>query len=124
VKIPFGRITSALQSIRYEQDGIVLEGSFRKNTAHCIEFDGVLSGRLELTCDRCAHTYETRLNEPLRLRFSDRIVEDKEDLDIIEFLDGTIDLEYLLRSERNALEGDYHFCPACLTTDETLTIEL
>jgi uncharacterized metal-binding protein YceD (DUF177 family) len=124
VKIPFGRITATPKPIRLEEEGLVLDGMFHKTSAHCIELNGTLSGRIALVCDRCARTYAMEVDEPLKLRLSDRIVEDKEDLDIIEFLDGTIDVGYIVLSERNALEGDYHFCPACLKTDETLDIEL
>ena len=91
--------------------------------SHRVALEGKFLGSMTLECDRCGAAYDQLLDESLTLQISDRVVQDKEDLDIIEFLDGMIDLMYVLQSETNALAGDYHFCPTCAASDETLEIE-
>jgi hypothetical protein len=54
---------------------------------------------------------------------SDLISEDKDDLDIIEFLDGKIDLLYILESEITSIESSYHYCDKCNNSDEDFEIE-
>jgi len=49
--------------------------------------------------------------------------EDKDDLDIIEFLDGKIDLLYILESEITSIESSYHYCAKCDGNDEEFEIE-
>ncbi len=54
---------------------------------------------------------------------SDLVSEDKVDLDIIEFLDGEIDLSYILESEITSIESSYHYCDKCDNSDEDFEIE-
>jgi hypothetical protein len=54
---------------------------------------------------------------------SDQIVQNKDDLDIIEFLDGQIDISYILESEINALKSDYNYCGKCDNGEESFEME-
>jgi len=60
----------------------------------------------------------------LHLHLTDGVARNKEDLDIIEFFDGAIDMASILHSETDAVKGDYHYCPSCRESDTLLDIEL
>ena len=123
MKIAFDKVGSTPKPFTLTLEGVHFEGDLTKMSAHQIALNGRLHGHMALACDRCGSPYDQPLEESLSLHVSDRVVQDKEDLDIIEFLDGMIDLMYVLQSETNALAGDYHFCPTCAASDETLDLE-
>jgi len=123
VKIAFDKVGATPKPFLLTQDTVHFEGSLAKISAHRVGLKGTLLGHMTLECDRCGSAYDQPLEESLSLHISDRVVQDKEDLDIIEFLDGMIDLMYVFQSETNALAGDYHFCPTCVASNETLEIE-
>jgi len=68
-----------------------------------------LSGELELICYRCGEQFYKPLKSPLTLTLTDRVVEISDDLDIIEFLDGVIDLDFILNSEVSSIQNYYNF---------------
>ncbi len=94
-----------------------------KKSHHLVELKAILNGAIELQCDRCGISYREDINEDLVLRLRDEISQDKDDLDIIEFLDGVIDITYILESEVNTLAEDYHYCENCVSDDTSLEIE-
>ncbi|MBA1420156.1 MAG: hypothetical protein FAF03_04650 [Epsilonproteobacteria bacterium] len=121
--IVFDKVGSTAKPIELSSEGILLEGTLRKSGYHQVTLDAVLSGDLELDCDRCGDTYDYSVDSKLTLKLSDLVSEDKDDLDIIEFLDGKIDILYILESEINALKGTYHYCDKCDNNDEDFEIE-
>ncbi len=121
--IVFDKVGSTAKPIELSSEGILLEGTLRKSGYHQVTLDAVLSGNLELDCDRCGDTYDYNVDSKLTLKLSDLVSEDKDDLDIIEFLDGKIDILYILESEINALKGTYHYCDKCDKNDEDFEIE-
>jgi hypothetical protein len=123
VKITFDKIGTTAKPFSLEDQGIRMEGILVKEASHRVALNATLSGKMTLDCDRCGGAYSRELDEALKLRISDEVVEDKDNLDIIEFLDGRIDLLYILQGEINALAGDYHFCSPCEANDETLEME-
>jgi hypothetical protein len=76
-----------------------------------------------LCCDRCGQNYDYDLGSQLKLKLSDLVSENKDDLDIIEFLDGKIDILYILKSEINSIQSDYHYCVKCSDNDESFEVE-
>ena len=120
----FDKVGISPKPFSLEHRGIRLQGTLQKKAPHRVELTATLCGNLPLECDRCGTPYNQRLDEPLTLQISDEVVQDKDNLDIIEFLDGRIDLLSLIESEINALEGDYHFCPRCEADDTPLEMEI
>ena len=100
-----------------------MAGTLEKSGYHRVLLDAKVSGEVELDCDRCGVTYLSPSEYSLRLTLSDMLSEDKDDLDIIEFLDGVIDLTYILESEINALKESYHYCSKCDGNDDSFEIE-
>ena len=118
MKIAFDKVGSTAKSIELSSNGILLEGTLKKSGYHQVALDATLEGNLELECDRCGKTYTYTLDSNLKLKLSDLVSEDKDDLDIIEFLDGEIDILYILESEITSIQSSYHYCQDCDNDDD------
>ena len=105
MKIVFDKIGSTAKPIEVEINGVVLDGTLQKSGYHQVTLDAHMGGSIKLSCDRCGDAYDYEIDSKLRLKLSDLISEDKVDLDIIEFLDGEIDLSYILQSEITSIES-------------------
>jgi len=123
MKLLFEKIGSIIKPIDITSKGVKLVGSLQKSGYHQVTLDAKLLGSMELYCDRCGDRYHHTVDEILKLRLSDKISEDKDDLDIIEFLDGEIDVSYILDSELSSIESHYHYCSKCENSDEDFEIE-
>ena len=121
--IQFEKVGSAPKPFSCTREGLSLEGTLRKSGYHRVALLSALEGEISLQCDRCGKQYTKQLKHPLALTLSDEICKDKEDLDIIEFLDGVIDITYIIESEMNLQKSMYHYCPECDESDEILEIE-
>jgi len=123
LKIVFDKVGSTAKPFELEVQGTRMAGTLQKSGYHRVLLDAKVSGEVELDCDRCGVTYTAPSEYALKLTLSDMFSEDKDDLDIIEFLDGVIDLTYILESEINALRESYHYCSKCDGSDEDFEIE-
>ena len=123
MKIVFDKIGSSAKPFEVSSKGVTLEGTLQKSGYHQVTLDAQMSGSFELDCDRCGDTYTYDMNNKLRLKLSDLVSEDKDDLDIIEFLNGEIDLSYILESEITSIESSYHYCDKCDNSDEDFEVE-
>ena len=121
--IVFDKINSTAKPVGLTSKGIMLEGTLQKSGYHQVTLDASLNGCINLDCDRCGETYNYDMDSKLRLKLSDLVSEDKDDLDIIEFLDGKIDLLYILESEITSIESSYHYCDKCDNNDDDFEIE-
>jgi len=118
MKIVFDKVGSTAKPFELSSRGIKLEGTLQKSGYHQVTLDAQLSGDIELDCDRCGKPYMHNVDSELRLKLSDLVSEDKDDLDIIEFLDGKIDILYILESEITSIESTYHYCDNCDNDDD------
>ena len=123
MKIVFDKIGSTAKPFEVSSEGVKLEGTLKKSGSHQVTLDAHMSGSIELNCDRCGDTYHSQVNNPLQLRLSDQVSEDKDDLDIIEFLDGEIDISYILQSEIDTFKNAYNYCEKCDNNDEDFEVE-
>ena len=123
MKIEFGKVGQTPQAFREESEGLLMKGTLRKSTFHRVELQAKIEGELPVSCDRCGAAFDYSFDLPLDLTVSDQIIEAKDDLDIIEFLDGEIDITYILQSEINSVKSEYHYCDRCQASDEVLEME-
>jgi uncharacterized metal-binding protein YceD (DUF177 family) len=123
MKMVFDKIGSTGKPFQLDLEGAQLEGTLQKSGYHQVTLDAQMSGSIELSCDRCGDIFDYDLDSKLRLKLSDQVSEDKDDLDIIEFLDGEIDISYILQSEINTLKSAYHYCNKCDNNDEDFEVE-
>ncbi len=118
MKIVFDKIGSTKKPFELMVSDVALEGTLVKSGYHRVRLEGQLEGSIELSCDRCGEAYQYNMKSPLQLTLSDEVIETEDDLDIIEFIDGIIDLDFIVQSEIASVENSYHYCQKC-STDES-----
>jgi uncharacterized metal-binding protein YceD (DUF177 family) len=118
MKIVFDKIGQSKRAFELTVNGISLEGSLAKSGYHRLRLEGKLDGQVELLCDRCGDAYQYDMDYPLNLTLSDEVIETEDDLDIIEFVDGVIDLEFIVQSEIASIKNSYHYCETCENDEE------
>ena len=123
MKILFDKVGQSAKSFHKEIEGIAFDGVLQKSAHHRVMLLGEMKGSLPVACNRCGSQFDYELDSTLRLTISDQIVEDKDDLDIIEFLDGKIDITFILQSEMNTIKSDYHYCDKCQKSEEAFEME-
>ncbi len=123
MNIQFDKVGTTPKPFVCTLEGFTLKGTLKKSGYHRVALVSALEGEISLVCDRCGKHYKKQLKSPLSLTLSDEMCKDKEDLDIIEFLDGVIDITYILESEMNLQKSVYHYCPECDESEEILEIE-
>lgn len=123
MKILFDKVGSSAKPFDFTSDGISISGLLKKSGYHRVSLKATISGDIELDCDRCGKTFSKCIDGDLKLSLSDEILKDKDDLDIIEFLDGMIDISYILESEVNLQKSTYNHCSECTSSDEDFEIE-
>jgi uncharacterized metal-binding protein YceD (DUF177 family) len=118
VKILFDKVGSSPKPVALKSQGVCLEGTLEKSGYHRVALNASLQGQVDLICDRCGKAYRQEIDQKLTLSLSDQVIEDKDDLDIIEFLDGEIDILYILESEITSIQSSYHYCDSCDNDDD------
>jgi len=113
MKIVFDKIGQSPKPFELTVNAVNLEGTLTKSGYHRLRLEGNLVGQVELSCDRCGDVYHHDMKSPLRLTLSDEVIETEDDLDIIEFIDGVIDLEFIVQSEISSIENSFHCCEKC-----------
>jgi len=113
MKIVFDKIGQNPKPFDLTIENVNFKGTLVKSGYHRVRLDGSLDGVIDLTCDRCGDEYKQDMNSPLLLTLSDELIETEDDLDIIEFIDGVIDLEFIVQSEIASIQNSYHNCENC-----------
>lgn len=123
MKIPFNSVGTQVKPIDYTLKGvdfeINLQGSLKRKSYGIAELDAVFKGNVLLECDACAEAINETVEEKVTLKLTDAPYSTSEghgdelDYDIIEFLDGMIDLDEIIISEVNTIKYDYHKCEKC-----------
>jgi len=113
MKIVFDKIGQNPKPFDLTIKSVNFKGTLVKSGYHRVRLDGSLDGVIDLTCDRCGDEYKQDMNSPLLLTLSDELIETEDDLDIIEFIDGVIDLEFIVQSEIASIQNSYHNCENC-----------
>lgn len=118
MKIVFDKIGQSPKPFDLEVEGVSLVGNLIKRGYRRVRLEGELNGSAEVACDRCGEVYQYDMSSPLHLTLSDEVIETEDDLDIIEFIDGVIDLEFIVQSEIASVQNSYHYCEKCANDDE------
>ena len=118
MKIVYDKIGQTEKPFELTISGVSLEGTLAKSGYHRLRLEGNLNGQVELLCDRCGDEYQYDMKYPLNLTLSDEVIETEDDLDIIEFTDGVVDLEFIVQSEIASVQNSYHYCKRCENDEE------
>ena len=89
-----------------------LSGEISAKSGNLFYLQARLAGDLKLVCDRSGEEFLQKIDEELVLYISDGMwdiqSQNFETFDVIEFFDGFIDLDYILESEIESIQSDYH----------------
>ena len=119
MKVDFKKIGRSPKSVTVEREGVMLSGELTQGSGSLTDFKGKLSNNIKVQCARCGEEYEIPLDEELFLKFSDGLYRGSDpEADVIEFYDGKIDMDEVLRSEIESIRLEYHICPDCEKGEE------
>ncbi|QIR76247.1 DNA-binding protein [Sulfurospirillum diekertiae] len=116
MKIEFKKVPTTGIHFETSLDEIRFFGEALKIGKTMVKCTGQLEGTLPHLCDRCGENFELTVNERVEVFAQEGLYEDQEGeelLNIIEFFDGSIDLDSILQSEIEAFKSDYHYCGQC-----------
>lgn len=99
---------------------IAFKGYLEYHSAKLILLKAKISGTLQKSCDLCAEDFNLEVNEDVEFFINDGIFEDDGsiELDVVESLDGNVDIEELLNSEIELIKSDYHSCENCSESEK------
>ena len=115
MKMTLRKVTKTPLDFKVSSNEITFKGYLEYHGGKLILLKATLSGLLEKACDACAEEFKMPVNEEVEFFISDGIYEDENDieLDVVESLDGIVDIEELLNSEIELIKSDYHSCENC-----------
>lgn len=113
MEISFDKISVNPKPFSLAINNVTFGGKLSKINFNTVKLDGEINGDLEVCCDRCGEAFVIDIEQPISLELSQKEIQNKDNLDIIEFLDGTIDLKYILQSEIDSTKSLYHYCEKC-----------
>ena len=94
---------------------MIFKGYLEYHSGKLILLQAKLSGLLEKSCDICAQDFKLSVKEDIEFFLSDGIYSGSDDIDfdVVESLNGMVDIEELLASEIELIKSDYHSCNNC-----------
>ena len=99
---------------------ITFKGYLQYHAGKLILLKANLEGSLLKACDICAEEFKLSLDEDVEFYISDGVYEDENNIefDVVESLDGEVEIEELLNSEIELIKSDYHSCNECKHLDD------
>ena len=115
------KVTKTPLDFQVQSNKITFKGYLKYDSAKLILLKANISGTLEKSCDICAEDFNLEINENVEFFINDGIFEDDGNtlLDVVESLNGNVDIEELLNSEIELIKSDYHSCDNCSEQEET-----
>ncbi|MDA3077235.1 DUF177 domain-containing protein [Campylobacter sp. JMF_04 NA10] len=113
MKISFVKITKEPIKFDIQSGGVKFSGELHKSGESLYQCNAQICGAIPYICDRCGSEFELNLDENVDLMLSDGIYKGSDSLDVIEFFEGSIDIDEILQSEVEAIKSDYFYCDKC-----------
>jgi len=115
MRIVLRKVTKTPLDFEVSSDDITFKGYLEYHSAKLILLKAKINGTLQKSCDICAEDFNLEVNEDVEFFINDGIFEDDDStlLDVVESLDGNVDIEELLHSEIELIKSDYHSCDNC-----------
>ena len=123
MQISFSKIKHTPTALDFVQDNLSITGTLSKEGRDCVKLDSLFKAKINVICSRCGKEFVKDLNYPLELILSDGRYNSNDEIDVIEFFDGNIDISYIAQSEIASIQEDYNFCQECIETDDILEVE-
>lgn len=124
MKIALRKVTKIPLDFDVSSEDITFKGFLQYHFGKLVLLKAKLSGTLDIECDICAKEYKLNIEDDIEFYLSDGMYEDTGDLelDVVESLDSTVNIEDVLHSEIELLKSDYHTCEDC--EDSELDLEI
>jgi uncharacterized metal-binding protein YceD (DUF177 family) len=115
MKIALRKVTKTPLDFEVKSNEITFKGYLEYHLGKLILLKANLSGFLTKDCDICAEEFKLPVDEDVEFFICDGIYENGNDieLDVVEVLNDTVDMEELLNSEIELIKSDYHGCENC-----------
>jgi uncharacterized metal-binding protein YceD (DUF177 family) len=117
LKVILRKVTNTPLDFDIKSDEITFKGYLQYHSGKLILLKARLNGLIDTECSRCGEEFNLPVDEEIEFFISDGVYEDDEniELDVVESLDSTADLDELLNSEIELIKSDYHICDSCKT---------
>jgi len=113
MKIEFRKVPFNEKDFKVLLDSVEFEGTFCKMSSRLVKIDATLSGKSQVSCDRCSKEDDIILSEKINFLISDGIYNGQSDELVMEIEDGFIDFIEIMQSELSSIQSDYHICKEC-----------
>ncbi len=115
MNVTLRKITKIPLDFKLKFDEINFKGFLEYHSGKLILLNAYMSGFIEKQCDVCAEEFKLPVDEEIKFFLSDGIYEDADnlELEVVESLDGNVDMEEVLASEIELIKCDYHSCENC-----------
>lgn len=124
MKVALRKVSKTPVDFDVSSDNITFKGFLQYHFGKLILLKAKLNGTLETECDICAKEYKLDIDEDIEFYISDGVYQDTGniELDVVESLDSTVDIEDVLQSEIELIKSDYHTCEDCEDSEFDLEI--
>jgi len=122
--VNFAKVKYSGSELNYNKDGVSIVGRLEKVNRDSVKLDSTFKSTVTVTCSRCGKEFTKEVEYPLELILSDGRYNNSDEIDVIEFFDGNIDITYISESEIASIQEDYNFCQDCKEAEEILEVEL
>jgi len=111
------RVTKTPLDFIVKSNEITFKGYLQYHANRLILLKADLKGSLETQCSSCGEDFNLLLDEKIEFFISDGIYNDEDniDIDVVEALNSSADMDALLLSEIELIRSDYHSCDDCKT---------
>ncbi len=112
--VNFRKVTPTPLDFNIESNDIVFKGSLKYDIENLVFFEATITGSIDLDCYLCAESFALPLDESVKFFISKGVYSGiNEEYDVVESIDGNIDLEELLNSEIELIKSGYYSCENC-----------
>jgi uncharacterized metal-binding protein YceD (DUF177 family) len=120
VKVILRRVNKTPLDFDVKSNEITFKGYLQYHAGKLILLKANFKGFIMKPCDICAEEFKLSLDEDVKFYISDGVYEDEDniELDVVESLDGSVEIEELLSSEVELIRSDYHSCDECKHLDD------
>jgi uncharacterized metal-binding protein YceD (DUF177 family) len=112
--VDFRKVTKTPLEFSLENKNVIFKGSLEYIKGSIILLKATLTGSIELDCYLCAESFSLMVDEVVEFYIHNGVYDGMdEEYDIVESLDGKINLEELLNSEIELIKSGYNSCEKC-----------
>ena len=113
MQIEFKKVGNEPKHFEISNGGLSFDGYMQKDK-DLVLICAKLFGSIDLVCDICGQECEVQIDENIVLKASNGIFSgDCAEIDVIEFFDQKIDMDYILEGEIITIKSDYFTCKNC-----------